>query len=202
MTGVSLSRFGVMMMSGDRYSFHSMTNDSKAVSIRPADTSDAGAIAQVHVDSWQGAYPGLIPDRFLARISVKARERQWRETLSGRDAKPVVLVAESGGDVIGFATVSVPSRDSEEADDIAEIPAIYVRPSAWGTGVGRALMDASLEAMRAAGCREAILWAVAGNDRAARFYAAQGWHDDGGRRPSQYFPDATDVVEVRFRRAL
>ena len=25
---------------------------------------------------------------------------------------------------------------------------------------------------------------------------------DGERRPSQYFPDASEVVEVRFRRAL
>jgi hypothetical protein len=29
-----------------------------------------------------------------------------------------------------------------------------------------------------------------------------GWHDDGGRRPSQYFPEEAQLEEVRFRRAL
>jgi GNAT superfamily N-acetyltransferase len=122
--------------------------------------------------------------------------------LAPGEGKPIVLVAESSEELVGFSTVAIPARDAEEEDDVAEIPAIYVAPEAWARGVGRALIEASIGAMRDAGCREAILWAVAGNDRAAAFYAAQGWHDDGGRRPSQYFPDAGEVVEVRFRRAL
>jgi GNAT superfamily N-acetyltransferase len=179
-----------------------MTNNSENVRVREATAEDAPAIAQAHVDSWQGAYPGLIPDRFLDRISLAGREHQWRHTLSGGTEGPLVLVVDSGDELAGFSTVAIPSRDHDEPDDVAEIPAIYVRPSAWGTGVGSALMDASVAAMRGAGCREAILWAVAGNERAAAFYSRQGWHDDGGRRPSQYFPDATEVVEVRFRRRL
>jgi GNAT superfamily N-acetyltransferase len=179
-----------------------MTNNGENARVREATAEDAPAIAQAHVDSWQGAYPGLIPERFLDRISLEGRERQWRDTLSGGSGRPLVLVAEWSGDLAGFSTVTIPSRDDDEPDDVAEIPAIYVRPSAWGTGVGRALMEASVAAMRGAGCREAILWAVAGNDRAAAFYVRQGWRDDGGRRPSQYFPDATEVVEVRFRRGL
>lgn len=156
----------------------------------------------MHVDSWRAAYPGLIPARFLDRLAVEGRERQWLRTLSEEDGRPLVLVAESGGELVGFATVAVPSRDADEPADVCEIPAIYVGPAAWGQGAGAALMEASVGAMREAGCREAILWAVAGNERAASFYVAQGWRDDGGRRPSQYFPDASEVVEVRFRRVL
>jgi GNAT superfamily N-acetyltransferase len=178
-----------------------MTKDGEPVGVRPARLSDAGAIAQVHVDSWRAAYPGLIPHRFLERLSVEGRERQWTATLS-REDKPLVLVAEWDDELVGFCTVAIPARDAEEGDDVAEIPAIYAAPRAWGRGVGHALLEASVAAMRDAGCREAILWAVAGNERAAAFYVAQGWNDDGGRRPSQYFPDATEVAEVRFRRAL
>jgi GNAT superfamily N-acetyltransferase len=179
-----------------------MTQEGNRVSVRVAGRSDARAIAQVHVDSWRAAYPGLIPDRFLARLSIEGRERQWTETLSEGEDQPLVLVAEWHGELVGFSTVAIPARDADEGDDVAEIPAIYASPDAWGHGVGQALMEASVAAMRDAGCCEAILWAVAGNDRAAKFYVAQGWHDDGGRRPSQYFPDASEVVEVRFRRAL
>ena len=170
--------------------------------MRSASNADARAIAQIHVDAWRAAYSGLIPDRFLKRLSVEGRERQWADTLSAGEGAPLVLVAESRGRLVGFSTVAVPARDPGEDDDVGEIPAIYVAPGEWGHGVGRALIEASANAMREAGCREAILWAVAGNDRAAGFYVAQGWRDDDGRRPSQYFPDASEVVEVRFRRAL
>jgi GNAT superfamily N-acetyltransferase len=179
-----------------------MTQRGKAVSVRVARRSDARAIADVHVGSWRAAYPGLIPDRFLAALSVEGREKQWRDVLGGGGDKPLVLVAESNGALRGFATVAVPARDDDEADDVGEIPAIYVDPEAWGSGIGRALIEAAATSMRSAGCREAILWAIAGNERAAAFYVAQGWHDDGGRRPSQYFPDAAELVEVRFRRTL
>jgi GNAT superfamily N-acetyltransferase len=179
-----------------------MTSGGKNVSVRRATDVDARAIAQVHVDSWRAAYPGLIPERFLERLSVDGRERQWGDTFAAGEDKPIVLVAESDDQLVGFSTVAIPARDADENDDVAEIPAIYVAPGAWGCGVGRALIEASIDPMRHAGCREAILWAVAGNDRAAAFYVARGWHDDGGRRPSQYFPDASEVVEVRFRRAL
>jgi GNAT superfamily N-acetyltransferase len=179
-----------------------MTSGSEDVSVRRATSADARAIAQAHVDSWRAAYPGLIPERFLERLSVDRRERQWADTLAAGEDEPIVLVAELGEQLMGFSTVAIPARDAEEEDDVAEIPAIYVAPGAWGRGVGGALIEASIDAMRGAGCREAILWAVAGNDRAAAFYVAQGWHDDGGRRPSQYFPDAGEVVEVRFRRTL
>jgi GNAT superfamily N-acetyltransferase len=179
-----------------------MTKEGEPVSVRAATPSDARAIAQVHVDSWRAAYPGLIPDQFLKRLSVEGRERQWSDTLSGGEDKPLVLVAGWEGELVGFSTVSIPARDSNEGDDVAEIPAIYAAPRAWGRGVGHALMEASVAAMRHARCREAILWAVAGNERAAEFYVSEGWRDDGGRRPSQYFPDASEVVEVRFRRTL
>jgi GNAT superfamily N-acetyltransferase len=180
-----------------------MTSEGKNISVRRATNADPRAIAQVHVNSWRAAYPGLIPERLLERLSVDRRERQWADTLAAGEDKPIVLVAESDDDqLVGFSTVAIPARDADEADDVAEIPAIYVAPEAWGHGVGHALIEASVNAMRDAGCREAILWAVAGNDRAAAFYVAEGWHDDGGRRPSQYFPDASEVVEVRFRRAL
>ena len=190
------------MCDGECYSIEELTKDSMTVSVRRAGVPDARAIARVHVDSWQAAYPGLIPDEFLGQLSIEDRERQWTETLAKVGAGRLVLVAEARGATVGFSTIAIPARDAAEADDVAEIAAIYVHPDAWGGGAGSTLIRASVEEMRAAGCREAILWAVAGNERAADFYAKQGWRDDGGRRPSQYFPDATEVVEVRFRRAL
>jgi hypothetical protein len=55
--------------------------------------------------------------------------------------------------------------------------------------------------MRDAGCREAILWAVEGNERAAAFYEPAGGATTAVVAPAST-PDAREVVEVRFRRAL
>jgi GNAT superfamily N-acetyltransferase len=173
-----------------------------SVLVRAAEAGDAPRIARVHVDSWRGAYRGLLPDSVLDGLSVSGREDQWRRRLAPGASAPATLVAVTGGRIDGFVTYMVPSRDPDEADDVGEIPALYVQPQAWGGGLGVALITTAAARMAEAGCRTGILWMLAGNDRAAGFYERQGWSDDSGRRPSQYFPDMGELVEVRFRRAL
>ncbi len=133
----------------------------------------------------------------------------WRGARSSGDAAwsrggershtVVVIVDER---LSGFVTLSIPTRDPDEPEDVGEIPALYTAPARWGDGLGQALMEAALGELRAAGCRSAMLWMLGGNARAARFYEREGWRDDGGRRPSQYFPERDQLVEVRFRREL
>ena len=175
---------------------------SVSVRVRPAVDDDAATIARVHVDSWRGAYRGLLPDRILDGLSVAGREGLWRQRIAPASRGPRTLVAEVGGSVEGFVTFAVRARDVEEPPGVGEIPALYVSPSTWRSGVGTALLAAALDGLRAAGCREAILWMLDGNRRAARFYRSRGWADDGGRRRSQYFPDETGLVEARLRRPV
>jgi GNAT superfamily N-acetyltransferase len=168
--------------------------------VRWARTEDAEAIARVHVDSWRVTYRELLPAEVLAELDLPRRTREWRERL--RAGSLPTLVAERGGEVLGFCTLALPARDAEEPDWVAEIPALYVDPRHQREGIGSRLLGAALAEMRAQGFREAILWMLAGNEGAARFYARTGWRDDGGRRGSQYFPHLRQLREVRYRRAL
>lgn len=179
-----------------------MHSNSKSVSVRRAEAGDAEEIARVHVGSWQGAYRGLVSDEVLDGLSIEGRTRQWREWLAPGGERALTLVASRGGQIVGFVTLAVQSRDDDEPTGVGEVPALYVLPSAWGAGVGGALMAASVRELREAGCSQAILWMLEGNDRAAGFYEGQGWRADGGRRGSQYYPEDVDLVEVRFRREL
>ena len=179
-----------------------MDSNSRSVSVRRAEEGDAEEIARVHVGSWQGGYRGLISDDVLDGLSIEGRTRQWRGWLAPGGARALTLVAATNGRIVGFVTLATQSRDRDEPAGVGEVPALYVLPSAWGAGVGGALMDASMQELRRAGCAQAILWMLEGNDRAARFYAGQGWRADGGRRGSQYYPEDVDLVEVRFRREL
>jgi len=182
-------------------------SNSVSVRVRPATVADAAELARVHVQSWLGAYRGLLPDEVLDRLSVEARTEQWRGWLEPGGERSHTMLAEAERP-LGFATLTIPSRDDGEGPDVGEIPALYVEPAAWGRGAGVALLDASVEAMRSAGCREAILWMLEGNGRAEGFYGRQGWTRDGGRRPSRNYPGVNyqdleeELIEVRFRRAL
>jgi hypothetical protein len=67
--------------------------------IRVATVQDAGAIARVHVESWQTTYVGIVPEAYLASLDVVQREGSWREWLT---LDVDVFVAEMDGEVVGF----------------------------------------------------------------------------------------------------
>ena len=168
------------------------------VTVRLASLADADAIGRIQVETWRAAYTGLMPDEAVAMFDVESRQRMWREGL-GRAPRPgsATFVVEDGGEVVGFASVGA-SRD-EGAEQEAELYAIYLHPSRWGRGIGRALLQRAEESMRSSGFRRAILWVLEGNERGERFYQAAGWEQDG--RKVEDFQGAA-VPELRYRKRL
>lgn len=164
--------------------------------VREAVTADADAIGQVQVESWRVAYDGLIPAETIAAFDIGARQQMWREGLS-RVPRPgsATFVADLEGEVIGFSTVGA----SYSEENIGELYAIYVHPSYWGHGAGRALIERSEESLRASGFAQGLLWVLEGNERADRFYRAAGWKRDGEKE--DVFQGA-QVVELRYRKEL
>ncbi|MEV7802702.1 GNAT family N-acetyltransferase [Microbispora sp. NPDC088329] len=167
--------------------------------IRRAEPADAEAIAAVHVRSWQAAYPGLMPQAYLDRLTPAMRLPVWERLLGESSPRRTeVLVAETDGAVAGFASLG-PGRDEDvDPASVGEVSAIYLMPEVWGAGIGGRLMAAALHSLAAAGYEQAILWVVDGNSRARRFYERGGWRPDGAvqRDESDGFP----LTEVRYRR--
>jgi GNAT superfamily N-acetyltransferase len=169
------------------------------VAIRRAAPADARAIAAVHVTSWQVAYRGIVPDEVLDALSVEGRERGWRERLGRPDElHRLTLVAERDGAVAGFCSIAAPSRDDDAGERTAEVAALYVEPAQWRTGVGRALLGAALDALRADGFADATLWVLADNARGRAFYERVGFAADGATQDLAEL----DAREVRLRAAL
>ena len=176
-------------------------SDSHAerLSIRAAVPADADAIARVHVESWRSAYGGLLPDGYLAGLRVDDRAPRWRERLRRLGTRETVLGALRGDTVVGFASTG-PARDSDCDERVGgELYAIYLLEQEWGRGVGRALHDAAIAALRAARFTEATLWVLETNVRARRFYERQGWAADGATKVERY---GARVTEARYRRPL
>ena len=166
--------------------------------MRPATPADADAIGRVQVETWRVAYQGLLPDDVIARFDLEARQRLWRDGLA-RVPRPgsATFVAELDGDVVGFASVGRSRED--EAETEGEQYAIYLHPSRWDQGIGRALLERAEESMRAYGFERAILWVMEGNERGERFYRAAGWQHDG-RKVDAF--QGVEVAELRYRKAL
>ncbi|HEY5025072.1 MAG TPA: GNAT family N-acetyltransferase [Acidimicrobiales bacterium] len=165
--------------------------------VRPARPDDAAPVAAVHVRSWQAGYRGLLPDDYLD--GLRPEDRMSRYTLGSSDPEvPSTGVAERDGAVCGFVTTG-PSRDADVPDGGALL-ALYVDPEAWGLGVGRRLLAHGRGHLGRGGFTEATLWVLVGNDRAQRFYHADGWVPDGHRRVVEVWDIAVD--EVRYRRRL
>jgi len=157
--------------------------------IRPGTAADAEGVARVHVETWQAAYAHALPSEQLEALSLKEaveRHRRW----------PPELVAEQDGEIVGFVSVGA----SRDPGTDGELFAIYVHPEHWGTGVGRALLDAGEGELRRLGHNEAILWVLEDNPRARRFYEIAGWSADGAAREIHIF--GFDVDEVRYSKRL
>ncbi len=68
--------------------------------------------------------------------------------------------------------------------------------TAWGA----CLMAEARTYLVGRGITEAVLWVLVGNERAQRFYRADGWEPDGTRRKVEVWGIAID--EIRYRRRL
>jgi GNAT superfamily N-acetyltransferase len=168
------------------------------MNVRPASAEDADAIGGVQVETWRAAYQGLMPDDVIEQFDVEARRRMWREGL-GRAPRPgsATFVAELEGEVVGFASVGA-ARD-EDDPSTGELYAIYLHPTCWDRGIGRALLARAEESMRSSGFTLAILWVLEGNERGERFYRAAGW-EPAGRKLDTF--QGAEVAELRYCKAL
>lgn len=153
-------------------------DDCRAPLVRLAVPGDAAAIARVQVESWHAAYAGLMPAAVLDAFTVEKREPRWKAILTRDAPAERTLVIAPGGVVAGFASTG-PSRDEGAMPDVAELYALYLAPGSWGTGLGRALLAAAIEELRARGYASMTLWVLDGNARARRFYEAAGMRADG-----------------------
>ena len=169
------------------------------IRIRRASRSDARAIARVHVETWQSAYAGLLPDSMLAGMS-DVRQAAWWTRLLGDpgEARGVFVADDQDMGVVGFGSCGL-VRDKPEGLDgreirVGEVYTLYVEPDFQNMGLGRRLLDALFRQLRADGCDTAVLWMLAANPTRF-FYEGLGGETVGHRVDTMA---GTDVEEMAF----
>jgi L-amino acid N-acyltransferase YncA len=156
--------------------------------IRPATPDDASAIQAIyahHVLTGTGTFeidPPDTPD--IAARMAKVAARGW----------PWLVSVDASGAINGYAYAG-PFRERAAYDATVE-DSIYIAPDAIGLGLGKAMLNALIDACRAAGAQEML--AVIGdsdNHPSIGLHRALGFKDAGVlRRVGVKFGRALDVV--------
>lgn len=142
------------------------------MTIRDAKAGDADGMAAVYVDAWRTAYPGMVPDRVLIRMSKRNQAMQWAHAIASRPAAEAILVAELGRQgIIGFCS-SGPARQTI-LPQAAEIYTLYVQPEFQDRGLGRELLNRLFERLMENDLPSALVWVLSANP-ARFFYEAMG----------------------------
>lgn len=142
------------------------------IDIRTAELQDAHAISAVHHDAWMGAYSGIIPHKALLRM-VGRRGLEWWQGAIRRAAN--VIVAEIGGDVVGYATLG--RNRARELQQQGEIYELYLKPEYQGVGLGSRLFRDARNRLAGHGLAGTVVWALEDNAGALSFYAGLGGKD-------------------------
>lgn len=156
--------------------------------VRRAVAADAAAIAGVQAGSWQTTYRGLLDDDALNRMTPERRLPQWERALAGGRT---VFVAEAGGEVVAFCSVSADGATGE-------ITAMYALAGSQGRGHGRRLMESALAWFRGRGCTRAVLWVLDRNHLGRSFYEKAGWRSTGETQREEVHGAVADHVRYEI----
>jgi len=166
------------------------------VTIRPAREADLPSVGDLHVRSRNAAYEGIVPAEALAAVSGDAMGQWWAERWSyERDTHRLSVAAYGGGAVVGFTYAG-----HADTPGMGELYAIHVHPDHQRTGIGQALMAAALRTLAGFEASRAVLWVLAANAPAHRFYERAGWVRDAVERESPIGRALTR--QVRYSRGL
>lgn len=171
------------------------------VGIREMTQGDADAVAGVRVDGWRSAYAEIVPRSWLDRMTVADDALRQRARLAepGRTATDLVAT-DPDGTVVGWTCFGPADAAEPAGPDWAELYTLYVRPDRIGHGIGRVLLTEAHTRAGSAGFGGMLLWVLADNHQARRFYDRAGYAPDGAVQSDTY--DDVVLDELRYRRRL
>jgi ribosomal protein S18 acetylase RimI-like enzyme len=161
---------------------------SSEVEVRRATADDAQAIGAVFDAAVRAGWTYLGE---LAQKPMFAPE-DWDQLAADHGPPNVLLVAtDRAGQVAGYAAAH---------PDDGEMFLLFVHPAHAGRGIGRTLLDAAHDALRASGCQQAYLYTHEQNERALAVYQSAGYRRYGSVRESDF--GGTTIRELRLVKQL
>ncbi len=147
------------------------------IAVRRAKECDVNAMGRIYVEAWQDAYAGLLSDDGLVSMTPARHAAYWAKTIKQQSPKDACLVATLTGHgvigpgiigpgIIGPGIIGMASAGPTRTRDLpfgAEVFTLYVDPNHQRQGAGLELLGCLFSAMRQAGQRSVVIWALDGN---------------------------------------
>jgi phosphinothricin acetyltransferase len=162
---------------------------STEISIRCAEASDLRAITEIYNDA--------ILKTVATFDTVQKKMPEQRRWFAQHGGKYPIIVAELGGNVVGWASLS-PWSDRCAYADTAEL-SLYVREEMRGKGIGRKLMCAIVKAGERAGLHTVIARITEGNAVSVKLHEEVGFENIGTMREvGRKFGRLLDVLMMQL----
>jgi GNAT superfamily N-acetyltransferase len=146
-----------------------------SVLVRRATSEDAMAIARFALALF-AQHRTYDPDRFAELGTVEGAARYYMSRADADDA--AVFVAESDGEVIGFAYLEYERIDyANLLENAVWLHDLYVDERRRGTGAGKMIVQAVTEFGKERGAGKIVLTVAAKNQPALEFFQGAGFRD-------------------------
>jgi ribosomal protein S18 acetylase RimI-like enzyme len=158
------------------------------ITLRPAAPADAVAIGAVFDAAVREGW-NYLGDLVVDPIFTL---QDWDQLVADHKPPKELLVAVDPTEgIVGYTAVH---------PEDGEMFLLFVHPAYAGRGIGRTLLAAAHDTLRAAGCRSSFLFVHEQNERAIAVYSAAGYRLDGSDRVSDF--RGTRVRELRLVKQL
>jgi GNAT superfamily N-acetyltransferase len=161
--------------------------------IRKVAVGDESALAYVHTESWKAAFQSILSEDVLKECTdLTEITAMYKHLLEENFGNGYILEIDGKAHCIAF-------WDKTRAEDMpgtAEIICIHSLQNNWGKGYGSKMMDRLLDNIASAGFTDVMLWVFVKNERARKFYEANGFVSTENTHP------AFDSVEICYMKKL
>jgi len=165
-----------------------VSSELPGITLRRAVAGDAQAIGSLFDAAVRDGWT------FLGEVAQRPMftPQQWDELVADHaPPKALIVATDDAHGVVGFSAVH---------PEVGEMFLLFVHPAYAGRGIGRALLSAAHDVLRAAGCNEVFLFTEERNARALAVYDAAGYRPDGQVRESDFHGEP--LRELRLVKAL
>lgn len=160
--------------------------------LRAATVGDAESIESVHWAGLEAAYRTRVPRWPVEPRDRQQRIRRWRTWIGNPEID--VIVGTLSDEVVGFMSLR-PAPDADLDPSVhCEMPTLYVHPTHWRRGYGRALCREALERASGRGFGFVVLWVLDVNHHARDFYRRIGFQPDAAEKTAE---DSVEPLKAR-----
>jgi len=135
--------------------------------IREAKLNDSEAIAEIIVEAWQGAYAGIVDQKYVDNMKIQRFVHIMSKNIKQKKEK--IFIYEENEITKGF----ISGKFIDDKDHQCETVGFYVLPKYQRMGIGEKLLLKMKQYFSENSCRKMMLWTLMGAKNNA-FYTNNG----------------------------